>query len=128
MSKYLVLLILVFACKTSISTSDSISLGDLAKKYVGENYSSNERGAYTLVASSPKFAGDSSLKFIVFETASGNIIYGPESLMGEVSWYADKELLVRETPEVIQDKNSMEDFRKILNIETGQKRNINPNK
>ena len=129
MWKYAIFIILFSACKTTApnkGSEPSKNLGEVASELVGGDYTSTSSGDYFLVTSNEKFPGDYNRIFAVLDAKSNEVVYGPEKVKGEVSWHAEGEVLIKEFPEIIEDKNSNEGSSKILNIKSGQKRNSNP--
>lgn len=123
MNRIVFLVLVLCACKGSQSGQPSeVSLKETAEKYIGADHEIIERGAYALIVSRQEIGAPTRTKFVVVSLTNSDIIYGPEMLLGLVSWHSDEALLLAGRPEQIQDKNGTEDFRKILNIRTGQKR------
>jgi len=131
MWKYVIFILVFGACKTSKSTKNSVeikNLDQIAKELIGENYNSfvSTSGDHQLVVSKPKFVGDQKSIFIVWDNKSSKVIFGPESIMGKVSWHQENELLIQNRPENIPDKNSSQTYSTILDITSGEKRSFKP--
>ncbi len=118
---FLFLFSLLCFCRPSKQSGEtSITIKEIARASLGSEFTEKELDGLTLFSSIPRYIGDNHIKFMVVETESKKIIFGPENLNGKVSWNKKKELLIQRTPEVIKDRNSNTRFWFVLNVETGE--------
>ena len=87
----------MLCCKstTKNNNSNDLDFDEIAQEYVGDNYNLENFGSLWLITSVPKIVGDVRVKYVVIERLSGEVIYGPAVIKGEVSWYAENELLLQ---------------------------------
>ena len=99
--------ILVFVhlvgCRSSQNGTVS-NISEMVEKSIGSEYKSQERGKYMLYHSMAK-PGEVRKKMLVLDQEKMEIIYGPEVVNADVSWYSDVEILLEEKRKILIKAN-----------------------
>lgn len=104
------LTIALFSCKNSEkSVSQDASINKVVVEQLGANFERKDNGELTLCYSVEN-AISKWKNVIVINKKSGELIYGPKKLNADVDWYSKDRLIIKEYPEVIQDKTSTSTF------------------
>ena len=104
------LIITLFSCKNSEkSTANQISIDKVVAEQLGKNFERKDNGDFVLCYSVEN--GVSRWKnIVVINKTNGELVYGPEKLNADVDWHSKDRLIIKEYPEVIQDKTSTNTF------------------
>lgn len=101
---------MVISCKnTENKKSQPMAISEIVTTQLGEKFERKDRGEFALCYSLNKTSSKGKT-IIVVNMTTGKVIYGPEKLNADVEWSSDTQLLIKEYPEVIQDKNSSETY------------------
>lgn len=103
-----------------------MDLNVLLEETLGDSYEKVDQGTLSLCFTVDKKNMSSWKTILVIDMSSSEIIYGPKKLNAKVSWYADRKLLIKEYPEVIEDKQSTDSFSYIFNLDTKEKESNTP--
>ena len=76
---------------------------------------------YTLYVKANKKSIDNKVTIVVLKNDDGSLAYGPDSVKGDVSWHDEDQLIVREFPEVIEDKRGTSEYLYYIHIPTTKK-------
>ncbi len=104
------MVVVVFACKSNEkSTAQTISIEKIATTQLGAKFERKDNGdlslCYSLENEISKWKN-----VIVIDRSSGELIYGPKKLNADVDWHSTEQLVIKEYPEVIEDKTSNSTF------------------
>ncbi len=122
----LIALIVLISCKNSQQTSQEYpDVSDVIIEKLGTKFEKIDRGDLALCYTSDKKELTNRRTVLVINTKTSKILYGPEKLNAEVKWHSDRKLLIKETPEVIGDKQSSNTHAYIYNLDTNKKESIN---
>lgn len=92
------------------------------KSSLGDSYEKIPQDGYAIYLSKQE---NGSVSFVISDEEKKTITYGPEKIIGFVEWHDKMIVKVRETPEVIEDKNSQQSFIYYLNAKTGKRTTLN---
>ena len=67
-------------------------------------------GEYSLCYSVNKAPTEKRKTVIVVNNTNGLVLFGPKNMNADVDWHTEGQLIIKEYPEVIKDKNSDEAF------------------
>ena len=120
-------LLVFFSCKNAKNVSqDSINYTNVIEQHLGNNYERADRLHLALCYTVDKKNMTNWRTVMVIDTTNAAILYGPEKINGKISWHEDRKLLIKETPEVIKDKQSTETYSYIYNLDTKEKESSRP--
>lgn len=123
----LITLIVLMSCKNSQQApQEAPDVRDVIVEKLGSKFEKIDRGELSLCYTTDKKTLTNWRTVLVINTETSTILYGPEKLNAKVSWYADRKLLIKETPEVINDKQSSDTYTYIFNLDTNQKESNTP--
>ncbi|WP_370088285.1 hypothetical protein [Ekhidna sp.] len=87
---------------------------------LGKDFKKAERGEYVLCQSALDLSNPYKT-FLVYHSNSNEVVYGPKKLNADIEWESDSELIIREYPETIQNKQDGEKSIYYYNLITGKK-------
>ncbi|SNS44806.1 hypothetical protein SAMN05421640_0185 [Ekhidna lutea] len=118
MNKFILICILCFfSCSVQKNSTDPFD--KTLQEELGENFSRIPQGEYVLCRSDGKLSQHKT--FLVYKKSSEEIIYGPIKLNGDINWASSTELLIKEYPEVIENKQGSSTYTYYYNLLTGKK-------
>ena len=99
----IIALVLMIACKSNRSATENIEstdLPDIASSQLDApaKCGKSDDGKYTLCQARAKQAESATVKFVVLEVASGELVYGPKSINGSVKWHSATQLRITDLP------------------------------
>ena len=103
------LFIFAFSCKhvknQTETQSKSQKSENAALNLDTTNYTSVKSDIYTLYVKDKnnKLPIQDAIEFFVLKNETGELVYGPEKLRAQISWYDSEQLIVREMVGVIED-------------------------
>lgn len=103
-------LVALLGCKNSQGNLSPISVDEIAKQEIGDDFERIDRGDFSLCMSISKSISEKRKTVLVVNKTNGDIQFGPERMNADVHWHTDTQLVIQEYPEVIQDKNSSKTF------------------
>lgn len=123
----IVALIVLVSCKGSQKPPiQDKSPRDVIVEILGNKFEKIDRGDLSLCFTVDKQTLTNRKTVLVINNKTAAIIYGPEKLNAKVSWHSDRKLLVQETPEVIEDKQSSDTNSYVFNLDTKEKETNTP--
>ncbi|MDW3192496.1 MAG: hypothetical protein R8G66_09025 [Cytophagales bacterium] len=123
----IIALIVLMSCKGSEKgQQQDINPRDVIIEQLGNKFEKIDRGDLSLCFTVNKQTLTNRKTVLVINNKNAAIIYGPEKLNAKVSWHSDRKLLIQETPEVIQDKQSSNTTSYIFNLDTKEKESNTP--
>lgn len=123
MKNILVLLLVgLLSCKTAKNESDqNINVDQIATDLLKEKYDRSDKGDFALFYTSDKTPGISTRNVLVLSISSGEPVYGPLKLNGDVDWHDENILKINEYPGVIEDANKKPEGPYYYNVLTKKK-------
>ena len=122
----LIISITILACCQNAKNASSVSLNmnDLASQKLGDGYkcelNSDQLKNLCSVQSKNK-SGGYGVRFVVFETSTGNLIWEDNIDKGTVAWYDENRLALFYTPGTMQQGQTNDDYTYILDLSTKEK-------
>ena len=108
-------------CKSSKDSRSIIRADEIANKELGGKLEKFPNGKYSLYVTSSKTPGVKWKSVLVIELETGDFVFGPKRINGDVSWLSESQLKVIEYPEVIKDKNSTTSYTYVYDLISGAK-------
>ncbi len=114
------ILVLLLSCRGSNQSISETELKDRISDKLGEDFVQVDRGELALCMSKPEVVGSEWKTFLVIDTATGQVLYGPERKNAIINWYADRELIIKVQSEVISDKQNSTTNTYLVNVDSGE--------
>ena len=121
----IIALIVLMSCKGSQKgQQQELNPRDVIIEQLGNKFEKIDRGDLSLCYTTDTANRTSWKTVLVINNKSSEVIYGPERLNAEITWYTDRKLLIKEKPGRIEEQYSTETYSYIFNLDT-QKRESN---
>ena len=122
---FLLLTVVCMACQSQKASTSNLDAK--ADSILGQAYERLDNEDYVLYVTKEDVS-TTRKTFLVLSQSSGEVVYGPQKLSGNVSWHTNSVLKIQEYPEVIQDRQSKDTFTYYFDVITKQRKELNENK